>query len=65
MVMGGKLLPGRIGGMADAEHSKCFVRKGVWVQIPHPAPDFISLSPGFFGAKDPQDGCFSGEENVV
>jgi len=23
--------------MADAEHSKCFVRKGVWVQIPHPA----------------------------
>jgi hypothetical protein len=24
--------------MADAEHSKCFVRKGVWVQVPHPAP---------------------------
>ena len=30
-------IAGRIGGMADAEHSKCFVRKGVWVQIPHPA----------------------------
>jgi hypothetical protein len=27
----------RIGGMADAEHSKCFARKGVWVQVPHPA----------------------------
>ncbi len=23
--------------MADAEHSKCFVRKDVWVQVPHPA----------------------------
>jgi hypothetical protein len=23
--------------MADAKHSKCFVRKGVWVQVPHPA----------------------------
>jgi hypothetical protein len=27
----------RIGGMADAEHSKCFVRKGVRVRPPHPA----------------------------
>src|SRR5690606_31501582 len=23
--------------MADAEHSKCFARKGVWVQVPPPA----------------------------
>jgi hypothetical protein len=23
--------------MADAGHSKCFARKGVWVQVPHPA----------------------------
>ena len=28
---------GRVGGMADAEHSKCSVRKGVRVRIPHPA----------------------------
>ena len=25
--------------MADAEHSKCFVRKGVWVRVPPPAPN--------------------------
>lgn len=28
----------RSGGMADAEDSKSFVRKDVWVQIPPPAP---------------------------
>ena len=27
----------RIGGMADAGHSKCSARKGVRVQVPHPA----------------------------
>src|SRR5690606_1292225 len=32
-----KVDPGRRGGMADAEHSKCFVRKGVWVRVPPPA----------------------------
>jgi hypothetical protein len=26
--------------MADAEHSKCFARKGVRVQVPHPAQKF-------------------------
>ena len=24
--------------MADAEHSKCFARKGVWVRLPPSAP---------------------------
>lgn len=28
----------RGGGMADTEHSKCFARKGVRVQVPLPAP---------------------------
>ena len=25
--------------MADAEHSKCFARKGVWVRLPPSAPE--------------------------
>src|SRR5579875_3397839 len=32
----------RSGGTADTEHSKCFARKGVRVQIPPPAPDLLT-----------------------
>ena len=34
--------------MADAEHSKCFVRKDVWVQVPHPAQtlELVGVSRG-------------------
>ena len=37
----------RNGGTADAEHSKCFVRKDVWVRIPLPAPRNLSSRPQF------------------
>src|SRR5690606_32186211 len=36
-VLCARSLTRRCGGTADAEHSKCFVRKGVWVRIPPPA----------------------------
>lgn len=44
--------------MVDAEHSKCFVRKGVWVRIPHPAPREVAWVrwPPPFGERDSGSG---------
>ena len=37
--------------MADAEHSKCFVRKDVWVQVPHPAQTLELIGVRLGGAR--------------
>jgi hypothetical protein len=49
--------------MADAEHSKCFVRKGVWVRVPPPAHlietprRYLTFPPGLSPALGPEPVC--------
>lgn len=37
--------PGRVGEMANAVVSNTTVRKDLWVQLPHPAPQHFSSDP--------------------